>query len=122
MSVSVPLMAYWIIQSAPPFCKVMDSRVKIPALTYFSPISLLGFLITIATAFRLSKFNLTKNEHNYFQGLPSPANCCMIIGLPFMFDFLGEKYLNHNLLFTITIFSIYILNSKTDLFSSSIKS
>ena len=84
---------------------------------YFSPISLLGFLITIATAFRLSKFNLTKNEHKYFQGLPAPANCCMIIGLPFAFDFLGEKYLNHNLLITITIFSIYMLNSKTKLIS-----
>ena len=82
-----------------------------------STLSLAGFIITIATAFRLSKFNLTKTEHKYFIGLPAPANCIMIIGLPFMFDFLGEKFLSYNLLFLITFFSIYILNSKLKLIS-----
>ena len=84
---------------------------------HLSPISLAGFLITIATAFRLSKFNLMKAEHKYFLGLPAPANCMMIIGLPFMFDILGEKYLNYNLLLIITLFSIYLLNSKIKLIS-----
>ena len=84
---------------------------------HLSPISLAGFLITIATAFRLSKFNLMKTEHKYFLGLPAPANCMMIIGLPFMFDILGEKYLNYNLLLIITLFSIYLLNSKIKLIS-----
>ena len=84
---------------------------------HLSPMSLAGFLITIATAFRLSKFNLMKTEHKYFLGLPAPANCIMIIGLPFMFDILGEKYLNYNLLLIITLFSIYLLNSKIKLIS-----
>ena len=84
---------------------------------HLSPMSLAGFLITIATAFRLSKFNLMKTEHKYFLGLPAPANCIMIIGLPFMFDILGEKYLNYNLLLIITVFSIYLLNSKIKLIS-----
>ena len=84
---------------------------------HLSPISLAGFLITIATAFRLSKFNLMKTEHKYFLGLPAPANCIMIIGLPFMFDILGDKYLSHNLLLIITAFSIYLLNSKIKLIS-----
>ena len=84
---------------------------------HLSPMSLAGFLITIATAFRLSKFNLMKTEHKYFLGLPAPANCVMIIGLPFMFDILGEKYLNYHLLFIITLFSIYLLNSKIKLIS-----
>ena len=84
---------------------------------HLSPMSLAGFLITIATAFRLSKFNLMKTEHKYFLGLPAPANCMMIIGLPFMFDILGEKYLNYNLLLIITLFSIYLLNSKIKLIS-----
>ena len=84
---------------------------------HLSPMSLAGFLITIATAFRLSKFNLMKTEHKYFLGLPAPANCIMIIGLPFMFDILGEKYLNYNLLLIITLFSIYMLNSKIKLIS-----
>jgi len=84
---------------------------------HLSPMSLAGFLITIATAFRLSKFNLMKTEHKYFLGLPAPANCIMIIGLPFMFDILGDKYLSHNLLLIITAFSIYLLNSKIKLIS-----
>ena len=79
--------------------------------------SLSGFLITAATAFRLSKFNLMETEHNYFLGLPAPANCIMIIGLPFMFDFLGEKYLSYNLLFLITLFSVFFLNSNIKLIS-----
>jgi len=84
---------------------------------YISTLSLAGFLITVATAFRLSKFNLMETEYNYFLGLPAPANCIMIIGLPFMFDFLGENYLSYNLLFLITLFSVYILNSNVKLIS-----
>ena len=84
---------------------------------YISTLSLAGFIITVATAFRLSKFNLMETEHKYFLGLPAPANCIMIIGLPFMFDFLGEKYLSYSLLFSITLFSIYILNSRVKLIS-----
>ena len=84
---------------------------------YTSTLSLFGFVITVATAFRLSKFNLMETEHDYFLGLPAPANCIMIIGLPFMFDFLGEKYLSYNLLLLITLFSVYILNSNLKLIS-----
>ena len=84
---------------------------------YLSPLSLAGFLITVSTALRLSKFNLMKTELKYFLGLPAPANCMMIIGIPFIFDFLGEKYLNYNLLFLVTLFSIYMLNSKIKLVS-----
>ena len=84
---------------------------------YISTLSLVGFFITIATAFRLSKFNLMKTEHEYFLGLPAPANCVMIIGLPFFFDFFGDKYLSYSLLFLITFFSVYMLNSKIKLIS-----
>ena len=83
----------------------------------FSPLSLTGFFITIATATRLAKFNLMKTETRHFLGLPAPANCMMIIGLPFVFEFLGEKYLNYNLLIIVTFISVYILNSKIKLIS-----
>ena len=73
-------------------------------ISFYVSISLVGFFITIATAFRLSKFNLMKNEFKYFVGLPAPANCMMILGLPFIFDFLGDKYLSYSLLFLITFF------------------
>ena len=84
---------------------------------YVSPLSLVGFFITIATAFRLSKFNLMKNELKYFIGLPAPANCMMIIGLPFIFDYMGEKYLSYYLLYPFIFFSVYMLNSKIKMIS-----
>tara|TARA_B100000963_G_C22453500_1_gene592260 strand:- start:162 stop:866 length:705 start_codon:yes stop_codon:yes gene_type:complete len=84
---------------------------------YVSPLSLVGFFITIATAFRLSKFNLMKNDLKYFIGLPAPANCMMIIGLPFIFDYMGEKYLSYNLLYPFIFFSVYMLNSKIKMIS-----
>ena len=84
---------------------------------YVSTLSLSGFIITVATAFRLSKFNLMESEHKYFLGLPAPANCLMIIGLPFIFDFFGENYLSYYLLILITLFSVYILNSNVKLIS-----
>tara|TARA_B100000609_G_C16769450_1_gene211075 strand:- start:20 stop:406 length:387 start_codon:yes stop_codon:yes gene_type:complete len=76
-----------------------------------------GFFITIATAFRLSKYNLMKNEFKFFVGLLAPANCMMILGLPFIFDYVGEKYLSYNVLYPFTLFSIYMLNSKIKLIS-----
>ena len=84
---------------------------------YVSTFSLVGFFITIATAFRLSKFNLMKNDLKYFIGLPAPANCMMIIGLPYIFDYMGEKYLSYNLLYPFTFFSAYMLNSKMKMIS-----
>ena len=84
---------------------------------YISTLSLVAFFITIATAFRLSKYNLMKNEFKYFVGLPAPANCMMILGLPFIFDYVGEKYLSFNVLCTLTFFSVYMLNSKIKLIS-----
>ena len=58
-----------------------------------------------------------KNEFKYFVGLPAPANCMMILGLPFIFDYMGEKYLSYNVLYSLTLFSIYMLNSKIKLIS-----
>ncbi len=84
---------------------------------FLSPLSLAGFSITVATAFRLSRFNLMKIEPGYFHGLPAPANCMMIIGLPFLFDFFGEEYLSYNILYLFTFFSVFMLNSKVKLIS-----
>ena len=82
----------------------LSEKLILPNLFYFnfylSPISLVGFLVTIATAFRLSKFNLMENEHKYFVG-----------------QILGEKFLSFNLLLVIILISIYLLNSKLKLVS-----
>ena len=38
------------------------------------PLALLGFLIPVASAYRLAKFNLDEDQKTYFKGLPVPAN------------------------------------------------
>ena len=58
-----------------------------------------------------------KIEPGYFHGLPAPANCMMIIGLPFLFDFFGEEYLSYKILYLFTFFSVFMLNSKVKLIS-----
>ncbi|MEZ4851543.1 MAG: CDP-alcohol phosphatidyltransferase family protein [Bacteroidia bacterium] len=42
------------------------------------PWFLLGFLITILSAFRLAKFNLDERQSDAFYGVPTPANTILI--------------------------------------------
>lgn len=42
--------------------------------------SWLGFTYTIATAFRLAKFNIDPAQHLHFSGLPSPAAAMLSLG------------------------------------------
>ena len=47
-----------------------------------SPWIFLGFIITLASAYRLAKYNTSTNNQAYFRGLPSPANALLWIGVP----------------------------------------
>ena len=86
---------------------------------FFKLIPYLSFLITIASSYRLAKFNL-ENHETHFNGLPTPANALLIIFLPNVFeiDFLNN-YTNllENSLFlvTITLISSYLLISKIEM-------
>ena len=42
-------------------------------------IPLLGLIVTLASAYRLAKFNIDENQTNSFIGLPTPANTLLII-------------------------------------------
>jgi CDP-diacylglycerol--serine O-phosphatidyltransferase len=46
------------------------------------PLIFLGFIITLATAYRLAKYNTSENGQSYFRGLPSPANALLWVGVP----------------------------------------
>ena len=39
-------------------------------------------MITIASAYRLAKFNIDLDQQSYFKGLPVPANTLLILSLP----------------------------------------
>ena len=90
--------------------------IKISFLPFF------GFLITLASAYRLAKFNIDENQVTTFIGLPTPANALFILSLPLILldqgnDYLSQIILNPWFLIIITILSSYLLNSRIELFT-----
>ncbi len=89
-------------------------------------ISFLGFAITLASAYRLAKFNVDENQVSSFVGLPTPANALMILSLPLILmyhnnEFLSGIILNHWFLVGLTALSAYLLNSPIKLFALKFK-
>ncbi|GAA4815489.1 CDP-alcohol phosphatidyltransferase family protein [Litoribaculum gwangyangense] len=87
---------------------------------------LLGLAITLASAYRLAKFNIDEDQQTYFKGLPTPANTLLIISLPLILEFqnndvLNAFILNKWFLITLTILSCYLLNSNIKLFALKFK-
>jgi len=90
------------------------------------PIAFFGFLITLASAYRLAKFNIDENQVSSFIGLPTPANALLILSLPLILlyqnnDVLNGIILNQWFLIGLTILSAYLLNSKIELFALKFK-
>lgn len=92
-----------------------------------SAIPLLGFAITLASAYRLAKFNIDEDQQSYFKGLPTPANAILIMSLPLILEFqnndlINASILNPYVLVLITIVSSFLLNAPIKLFSLKFKS
>jgi CDP-diacylglycerol---serine O-phosphatidyltransferase len=88
--------------------------------------AIVGFAITLASCYRLAKFNIDERQTIDFIGLPTPANCLFILSLPliinkqsslFMINLLSNSYL----LFLIVALSSFLLNSNIKLFSLKFK-
>ncbi len=95
-----------------------------PMIYYFLPF--IGLSITLASAYRLAKFNIDTEQQNYFKGLPTPANALLIISLPLILEFqnndtINAVILNKWVLIGLTIFSCWILNSNIKLFALKFK-
>ena len=85
-------------------------------------IPLLGLCITLASAYRLAKFNVDEEQQSYFKGLPTPANAILIISLPLILEFqnndiMNSIILNKWFLIGVTLLSCYMLNAKVKLFA-----
>jgi CDP-diacylglycerol--serine O-phosphatidyltransferase len=86
----------------------------------------LGFLITLASCYRLANFNIDTRQTDSFIGLPTPANALVIMSIPMIqyandFEGLTTVLYNPYVLLFITILSSYILNAEIPLFSLKIK-
>ena len=84
-----------------------------------------AFAITLASAYRLAKFNISP-QTDYFIGLPTPANTIFIISIPLILKSEYHSYfkyiiLNQWTLIGIIIISCFLLNSKLKLISLKFK-
>ncbi len=85
-----------------------------------------GFIITLASCYRLAKFNIDTRQTNSFIGLPTPANALFILSLPLVLQqtdslLILELLTDRWVLLGITILSAYLLNAEIPLFSLKIK-
>ena len=48
------------------------------------PLSLLGFVVTLAAVYRLGRFNITPSSQLDFEGMPTPAFALFVVGIPFI--------------------------------------
>jgi len=94
--------------------------------TEMTVLPFLGFLITLASAYRLAKFNIDKNQVSSFVGLPTPANAILVLSLPLILlyhhnDVLNGVVLNQWFLIGLTLLSAFLLNSNITLFALKFK-
>ncbi|MEO5789114.1 CDP-alcohol phosphatidyltransferase family protein [Gelidibacter sp.] len=95
-------------------------------LHHYAPLAFVGFFITLASAYRLAKFNLDEDQQSSFKGLPTPANALLIVSLPLIMEFqnsdaINAFILNPWFLIVMTVLSCYILNSSVNLFALKFK-
>lgn len=91
-----------------------------------APLALIGLSITLASAYRLAKFNIDEDQQTYFKGLPTPANTLLIMSLPLIMEFqqnnmFNSLVLNQWFLIGLTLGSCYLLNSNIKLFALKFK-
>lgn len=93
----------------------------------FAPFALVGFLISLGAAIRLSKFNIDTEQRYEFKGLPAPANALFIVALPLLiahplFTFFKPFLSTYPALVFISILSAILMNMRLPLFSFKIQS
>lgn len=83
-----------------------------------------GFILAMAAAYRLAKFNIDTEQTTNFIGVPTPANAAFIVGLLLVWhtETLDlQKLLTLPVLVGITLVCSYLLNSKFIMFSFKMK-
>ncbi len=92
----------------------------------FAPIALVGLFVTLASAYRLAKFNIDEDQQSYFKGVPTPANALLILSLPMIMQFqdndlINSIILNKWFLIGLSLLSCYLLNANIKLFALKFK-
>ena len=93
---------------------------QLPGLRSLLPF--FGFLVTLASAYRLARFNIDEDQLDSFIGLPTPANALLVLSLPLILLYQGNDSVNSVILnpwFLIghVVLSSYLLNSNIEMFA-----
>ncbi|MBT3442707.1 MAG: phosphatidylserine synthase [Flavobacteriaceae bacterium] len=82
----------------------------------------LAFIITLASSYRLAKFNIN-SINTEFVGLPTPANAILIVFIPVFFEQINKLHYLENIFFLISIIIIssYLLVCDLKMFSLKLK-
>lgn len=80
-----------------------------------------GFIITLASAIRLAKFNTEAQQKDTFKGIPTPANTIWALGLLYIIEERATSepsiWEHPVFLFSSLLISCYLLNAKLSFFS-----
>ncbi|MDP3312614.1 phosphatidylcholine/phosphatidylserine synthase [Lutibacter sp.] len=95
-------------------------------LTSNYAVASIGFLIAIAAAYRLAKFNIDERQTSSFIGLPTPASAMVVLSLPLIIAYTNNQIaidLIGNLWFLIglTLLLCFLMNAEIPLFSLKFK-
>jgi len=97
-----------------------QSEIIIKVIQFFP------FIISVFSALRLAKFNLSTNQSDHFIGLPTPANTILIISYPLILSQFPGRFdnilLNPYFILIFSLISSYLLVSNLNLFSLKFKS
>jgi CDP-diacylglycerol--serine O-phosphatidyltransferase len=94
---------------------------------YLGMLPFFGFIIALASCYRLAKFNVDTRQTDSFIGLPTPANALFILSLPVMLShsdgdgIVFTMLTNPYVLVGISLLSAYMLNAEIPLFSLKVK-
>jgi CDP-diacylglycerol--serine O-phosphatidyltransferase len=95
-------------------------------LLYAPSLGWFGLSITLASAYRLAKFNVDERQTSSFIGLPTPANAIFILSIPLIlifeeYAFAKALFSNPYVLLAITALSCVLLNAELPLFALKFK-
>ena len=91
---------------------------------FSSVVPFFSFLVTIASAIRLAKFNISKSNSNFFKGLPTPANTILIYSLSIIIsenNKFADLFLNYSSLMLLVLVSSFLLLCNLKLLSFKFK-
>lgn len=83
-------------------------------------VALIGFLVSLASAYRLANFNIDTEQREDFIGLPTPGNALLVISSAITIQEVEISYAVE-LLIGLTLISSYLLNARLRLFSFKFK-